>query len=219
MKYTIVAIAIAGALFFRAFLISVYKVTTQSMAPVMLSGDFVLSSQYSYGLRVPWDSDVYFQSAPKRGELVVFSKNYKTYIKRVVAVERDEVAYQQGILHLNAQPCSYETIATQPELLRQPVLEVCGERQTPVMPVLAQEASKEGSVEGSAVEEVAKTKLNSGQILVASDNRDTEGAVEIVYVDQIIGKPLFVWMSFASTQDSISATSGIRWNRILTKLQ
>lgn len=214
MKYTVVAVAIAGALFFRAFLISVYKVTTQSMAPVMLAGDFVLSSQYSYGLRVPWDSDAYFRSTPKRGELVLFSKNYKTYIKRVIAVENDEVAYHAGILHLNTQPCSYEAMDNQVSLLRQPVLEVCGDRQTPVMPVSAESAS-----DGVSTEEVTKTKLNSGQILVASDNRDVEGAVEVVYVDQIIGKPLFVWMSFSSTQDSISATSGVRWNRILTKLQ
>lgn len=207
MKYTVVVIAVVSALFFRAFLISVYKVTTVSMEPALVMGDFVLSSQYSYGLRVPWDADIYFQSAPQHGDLVVFSKNYKTFIKRVVGITNDEISYQNAKLTLNSQPCEYlETVAGDGGKVS--MTEKCGDRSTAI------------GFSAEMVDEahIAKMKLGSGQILVASDNRNTEDAVEIIYIDQIIGKPLFVWMSYGSTQDSISESTGVRWNRILTKL-
>jgi len=67
---------------------------------------------------------------------------------------------------------------------------------------------------------VAAVKLGEKQYLVAADNRfvteSNPNPVEIINYDQIVGKPLMIWMSYGSTQDFISNSLGIRWNRILT---
>lgn len=163
MKYAALVMVIVVALFCRVFFVSVYKVSSQTMAPTLLVGDFILVSKTSYGIKLPWSNDVYFSASPKHGDLVVFHKNSKIYIKRVLAVAGDEIE---------------------------------------------------------------KLKLDKLQVFVASDNRgldnkdseNEQSVSETISTDQIIGKPLFVWMSYSSTQDFISKTTGVRWNRILTKL-
>jgi signal peptidase I len=98
-KYAIVFIALSLALFCRIFIVAVYKIPTESMAPTMLPGDFILGSQVSYGLRFPWSQNVWFKATPKKGDLIVFSFKSKpsiSYIKRVAAVEGEEALTLNG---------------------------------------------------------------------------------------------------------------------------
>ncbi len=98
-KYSFVFVALSLALFFRLFVISVYKIPTESMAPTFLPGDFIIASQVSYGLKLPWSESVWFKATPQKGDLVVFTFKTKpaiSYIKRVAGVEGDEVDTLQG---------------------------------------------------------------------------------------------------------------------------
>lgn len=221
MKYTVVVVAVVIALFCRAFLVSVYKVPTQTMAPAILAGDFILASQVAYGFRTPWSPESYLIAAPEAGDLVVFSKDYKTYIKRVAALAQDEFYYRDGELWINSVKCGYRALDAAAALtaslegaerLLGRFEEKCGEvMRTVIKPVSSASVADPGPA----------VKIPSGKILVVSDNRNGEqdSEAELIAADQIIGKPLFIWMSYASTQDFISGSLGIRWNRILTKVQ
>jgi signal peptidase I len=201
MKYAIVIAAVVLALFCRAFLVSVYKVPTQSMAPTILAGDFILATQTSL-----------FKAQIKRGDLVVYTKDYKTFIKRVVAIGFDEVELAHGELSLASLPCHYKMLSSNSDSSLAKYSEDCGDFSAQI--VRTSDLKNTFSLQ--------KTRLMDGQYLVLSDNwifDEKQNSSEIITNDQIIGKPLFIWMSYSSTQDFISESSGLRWNRILTKLQ
>jgi signal peptidase I len=211
MKYAIVISAIIMALFCRAFLVSVYKVPSQSMAPTIISGDFIFALQTSYGVKFPWSKEVYFSSKPQRGDLVAFLKDSKIFIRRVLAIEQDKIEYIRGEFWLNSEKCIYGPSQVFMDVEMNLSEETCGA----ISHKIIRPADLSKSIQ------IQKIKLENSQIFVASDNRSTENnpnMAEIIELDQIIGKPLFVWMSYSSTQDFISQTLGVRWNRILTKL-
>ena len=212
MKYGVLIAAVVTALFFRAFLLSVYKVTTQTMAPTLVSGDFILASKISYGFKTPWSPDVWFSTPAKRGDLVVFQIAGKVYIKRVVAVSQDQASYRAGELSINSETCRYSEIAAPSEADSGFYEEKCGDSAP--RKLIRPRAPAPGA------DFAAPIRVATIQLLVMSDNRTPidGSAVELISVDQIIGKPLFVWMSYSSTQDFISDSLGVRWNRILTKL-
>ncbi len=92
--YTLIFCALLLALFVRTFLISVYKIPTDSMHPTFLSGDFIFASQVSYGVKFPWNQDVWFKANPQKNDLVIFKFKGKpmiSYLKRVTAVEGETI--------------------------------------------------------------------------------------------------------------------------------
>ncbi|MCC2678995.1 MAG: hypothetical protein K0R29_1571 [Pseudobdellovibrio sp.] len=211
MQYKAAAVAIIFAIICRIFLVSVYKMPSHSMAPTVLSGDFILASQVSFGFKFPVNKETYFRSTPQQGELVIFTKAGKSFVKRVVAVPGMDVEYAENQLTVNATKCRYEN-ASELDLERESVSEICSETRSTIR---AKDSAKSTFV--------APAKLGPNQYLVAADNRfvseSNPNPVEIIDYDQIVGKPLMIWMSYGSTQDFISKTLGIRWNRILTILK
>jgi signal peptidase I len=211
MKYAIVISAIIVALFCRAFLVSVYKVPSQTMAPTIISGDFIFALQTSYGIKFPWSKEVYFPSKPQRGDLIAYLKDSKIFIRRVLAIEQDKIEYIGGEFWLNSEKCIYAPS----EAIQTVVLSLTDETCGAISHKIIRPTDLSKSIQ------IQKIKLENSQIFVASDNRSTENnpnMAEIIKLDQIIGKPLLIWMSYSSTQDFISQTLGVRWNRILTKL-
>ncbi len=212
MKYAIVVSAIILALFSRAFLVSVYKVPSQTMAPTIVAGDFIFALQTSYGIRFPWSQELYFSSKPERGDLVVFLKDSRIFIKRVMAIERDILDYKEGEFTINSEKCVYGPAQTLESTELNLVEEKCKNFSNKVI----------RPVDLAKSPRFQKIMLENSQVFVVSDNRSSENnpnVAETITLDQIIGKPVFVWMSYSSTQDFISKTLGVRWNRILTKLQ
>lgn len=212
MKYTVIFITVVLALFCRAFLVSVYKVPSQKMAPAILSGDYIFASKISFGLKLPWSDEFLYQRAPSRGELVVFNKNSKTFIKRVIAGNLDEIEYSAGEFSVNSAKCSYVLVKKTEDAGHGLYKEDCADLVRTIY----------RPYEIAKLLPVGKLKLDSSHVFVADDFRGAgpeSDSAEIIGVDQIIGKPLFVWMSYSSTQDFISPSLGIRMNRILTKLQ
>lgn len=216
MRYTILIVAVLAALFCRLFLVSVYKVSSQTMAPGLLAGDFILATKTAYGLRLPWSDDVYFNAKPKRGDLVVFKKKSKIYIKRVLAVPHDEIESANGEYNINGDKCQYDLIknlTAETENNSYSIFsEKCGD--------LSYNIIRSGNA-GEFIP-MAKVKINDSEVFVVSDHRSFKSndsdpnIAETISINQIIGKPVLVWMSYSSAKDFISNTSGFRWNRILT---
>jgi signal peptidase I len=92
----------------RSFLYEPFKIPSGSMIPTLLVGDLILVNKFTYGLRLPVLNTKLTQGTPpKRGDVMVFRyppKPTLDYIKRVVGVPGDEVAYLNKRLTINGQP-------------------------------------------------------------------------------------------------------------------
>jgi len=92
----------------RSFLFEPFKIPSGSMIPTLLVGDLILVNKYTYGLRLPvLNTRLTEGTPPKRGDVMVFRyppRPSLDYIKRVVGVPGDEVAYLNKKLTINGQP-------------------------------------------------------------------------------------------------------------------
>ena len=91
----------------RGFVVEPFKIPSGSMIPTLEIGDFILVSKFSYGLRVPViNKKILDLGIPQRGDVVVFRfpRDPKIdYIKRVIGLPGDEIAYHNKQLYLNGE--------------------------------------------------------------------------------------------------------------------
>ncbi len=104
-----IVIAIAAALFIRAFFIEAFTIPSGSMIPTLAVGDFLFVNKLSYGLRLPFTNYMAANwSDPQRGDVVVFvypCEPSVDYIKRVIGVPGDEIrADEYGYVEVNGIP-------------------------------------------------------------------------------------------------------------------
>ena len=80
----LIAIIIAATVFvfIKTFGFKITRVTEYSMEPTYVNGEIVFTSILSYKI-----------SNPERGDIVVFKHDGDDYIKRVIALPRDEVDF------------------------------------------------------------------------------------------------------------------------------
>mgnify|MGYP003576253139 CR=1 FL=1 len=98
----------------RSFVVEPFKIPSGSMMPTLLTGDLILVNKFTYGLRLPViNTKITDGTPPQRGDVMVFRyppKPSMDYIKRVIGVPGDEVAYLNKKLTLNGQPVSKEAM-------------------------------------------------------------------------------------------------------------
>jgi signal peptidase I len=99
---------IAVVFLLRSFLFEPFKIPSGSMIPTLWVGDLILVNKFHYGLRLPVLNTKITSGHPvERGDVMVFRyppKPSLDYIKRVVGVPGDEVAYLNKQLTINGQP-------------------------------------------------------------------------------------------------------------------
>ena len=98
----------------RSFMFEPFKIPSGSMIPTLRVGDLILVNKFHYGLRMPvFATKIWANNDPQRGDVMVFRyppQPSLDYIKRVVGVPGDEVAYLNKRLTVNGQP-----VPTQPQ--------------------------------------------------------------------------------------------------------
>lgn len=94
----------------RSFLFEPFKIPSGSMIPTLLINDLILVNKFHYGVRLPViNLKVLDNNSPQRGDVMVFRyppKPSLDYIKRVVGIPGDEVAYLNKKLTINGTPVS-----------------------------------------------------------------------------------------------------------------
>ena len=99
----------------RSFIVEPFKIPSGSMIPTLEVGDFILVNKFAYGIRLPViNKKIIDIGEPQRGDVMVFrypEDPSLDYIKRVIGVPGDKVAYQGKRLTVNGQPVETTRIA------------------------------------------------------------------------------------------------------------
>lgn len=206
---------IAVVFLLRSFLFEPFKIPSGSMIPTLLVGDLILVNKFTYGLRLPVLNVKITQGNPvERGDVMVFRyppQPSMDYIKRVVGVPGDEVAYLNKRLTVNGQAVP---TAALPDFFEQDAMryfkqfeEQLGKHKhrllnNPEVPAFVQGASNfqfrdlcRYSVEG------VTCKVPEGHYFMMGDNRDNSLDSRywgFVPDENIVGKAFFVWMNFGN---------------------
>lgn len=97
----------------RGFIFEPFKIPSSSMMPTLLIGDYLIVSKFAYGNRLPLTDFFFWEREPKRGDIIVFKRDGsglpgsffglgKTlFIKRLVGVPGDKIAYRDQTLFIN----------------------------------------------------------------------------------------------------------------------
>ncbi len=197
----------------RSFLFEPFKIPSGSMIPTLLVGDLILVNKFHYGLRLPvLNTRITEGAALKRGDVMVFRyppKPSQDYIKRVVGIPGDEVAYLNKRLSINGRAVVTKPV---PEFFDEDAMryfkqfeEVLGDKPHRLLndeerPAFVAGASDFGfrqncrySVEGVVC------KVPEGHYFMMGDNRDNSLDSRywgFVPDQNIVGKAFFVWMHF-----------------------
>lgn len=101
---------------FRAFMYDIFSIPAASMWPTMQTGTNIAVSKWGYGNYSAFGITL-LKTKPsnvvKRGDVIVFSYPRDTsidYVKRVVGLPGDEIAYYNKVLYINKAPVSREYV-------------------------------------------------------------------------------------------------------------
>lgn len=102
-----VVTALLLALFIRAYFIQAFKIPSGSMIPTLLIGDHILVNKFIYGTTIPFsDKRILIFRKPEKGDIIVFKypeDRNRDFIKRVIAVEGDEVESKNKVIYVNGK--------------------------------------------------------------------------------------------------------------------
>lgn len=197
----------------RSFLFEPFKIPSGSMIPTLLVGDLILVNKFTYGVRLPViHTKITAGNAPQRGDVMVFRyppKPSLDYIKRVVGVPGDEVAYLNKRLSINGKPVELSPLPDffdgdamryfkqyQEQLGDRPHRLLNDSDRPAYIPGVEEFEFKQNcrySVEGVVC------KVPEGHYFMMGDNRDNSLDSRFwgfVPERNIVGKAFFVWMNF-----------------------
>ncbi len=197
-------------LLLRSFLVEPFRIPSGSMMPTLLIGDFILVNKFVYGIRLPVINEKIVDiNAPERGDVVVFrypEDPSTPFIKRVVGLPGDRIAYTDKALWVNGEPIATESLGS--------YLGVgAGEMMTgaTVYNEHLGEAKHRILVEPERHSPEVEVVIPEGQYFVMGDNRDNSKDSRYwgtVPDENLIGKAFMIWMNWDTEN------GGVDWRRI-----
>ncbi len=216
---------IAAVFILRSFLFEPFKIPSGSMIPTLHVGDLILVNKFHYGIRLPViNRKLTDGNAVQRGDVMVFRyppKPSLDYIKRVIGIPGDEIAYINKQLTINGQQVAKTAIpdffdadnmryskqfeepmpigSTPSDMKNLRTHRLLNEERAPAfVSGIDDFAYKENctyNVEGFVC------KVPAGHYFMMGDNRDNSLDSRywgFVPDQNIVGKAFFVWMNFGN---------------------
>jgi signal peptidase I len=201
----------------RSFLFEPFKIPSGSMIPTLMINDLILVNKFHYGVRLPVSNlKIFDNHSPERGDVMVFRyppKPSLDYIKRVVGLPGDEVAYLNKKITVNGKPLDKAAL---PEFFDEDALrytkqyqEVAADGQRKYR--ILNEDDRPSFVQATEdfpfrencrySSEGVVCKVPPGHYFMMGDNRDNSLDSRFwgfVPEKNIVGKAFFVWMNFGN---------------------
>jgi signal peptidase I len=197
-------------LLLRSFLVEPFRIPSGSMMPTLLVGDFILVNKFAYGLRLPvLDTKFVGVGEPKRGDVVVFRYPKDPsidYIKRVIGLPGDRIAYYDKKLFINGEPMEQSALDTYVGVgsgVSMSGAKVHNEHLGDVQHDILIDPAR-GTVEG-------EFRVPEGHYFMMGDNRDNSNDSRywgFVPEENLVGKAFMIWMNWDGQG------SGVTWARI-----
>ncbi|KWI94486.1 S26 family signal peptidase [Burkholderia ubonensis] len=198
----------------RSFIVEPFKIPSGSMVPTLLVGDFILVNKFDYGLRMPVTNTKLTQGRPlERGDVVVFrypKDESVDYIKRVIGLPGDTVAYQDKQLTINGKPVPETPLADYFDEERQNYAkqfeESVGGRKNAILNNPAVPPFVMGAYDYPYRDNCTYNsrgvicKVPAGHYFMMGDNRDNSADSRywgFVPDQNIVGRAFFIWMNFS----------------------
>ncbi len=193
--------------FIRSFMWEPFRIPSGSMEPNLYDGDFILTSKYSYGIKLPvLRTTLIPTGSVQRGDVIVFRYPENPslhYIKRVIGLPGDHIRYERDHVWINDEAQPLEPTGETREINRE-----YGERSYRIPAAIYEETltgygkhraqlypenpnTRPGMVEGSLT-------VPAGHYFVMGDNRDDSEdsrAWGFVPEKNLVGKATFIWMN------------------------
>ncbi|WAJ72410.1 signal peptidase I [Catenovulum adriaticum] len=233
---------IAFVFVLRSFLYEPFQIPSGSMMPTLLVGDFILVEKFDYGIRNPIANNILIDTnLPERGDVAVFKYPEDIrldYIKRIVGLPGDRIIYRNKYLYV-LPACGENTECTDqfqemkktlvnkgeftqgPYSLDRYVEDLGGVKHDVLlnyrMPDMSPRYFKQ-----SATARNDEWIVPEGHYFALGDNRDNSTDSRFwgfVPEENLVGKAVFIWMSFEFERDESDwlpswLPSNIRFNRI-----
>jgi signal peptidase I len=185
------------------------------MIPTLLVGDLILVNKFQYGLRIPViNTKITDGEKPQRGDVMVFRyppKPSLDYIKRVVGLPGDTVAYLNKRLTINGKTIETQTV---PEFFDEDSMRYFKQYQEALGALphrLLNDDDRPAFIPGvekfpgfeacNYTIEGVTCKVPEGHYFMMGDNRDNSMDSRywgFVPEKNIVGKAFFVWMNFGN---------------------
>ena len=198
----------------RSFLMEPFKIPSGSMIPTLVVGDFILVNKFTYGVRLPIiNKKIVNIGGPERGDVMVFrypEDPSLDYIKRVVGLPGDKIAYVNKKLFINGleQPRQPLPDYLNPERIHysKRFLEKTGGVEHPILiedevaaavPFARQFPFRENCHYN---DEGVVCTVPSGNYFMMGDNRDNSSDSRVwgfVPDENIVGRAFFIWFNFS----------------------
>ncbi len=200
----------------RSFLFEPFKIPSGSMIPTLLVGDLILVNKFHYGVRLPViNTKIIANNEPQRGDVMVFRYPVDTridYIKRVVGVPGDEVAYLNQTLTINgkAVPARAQGDFYDEDSMRYAprFAETLGMAEHGILVDLKRSAAYGLDTKSFPMSQNCRysaegvvCKVPQGHYFMMGDNRDNSQDSRywgFVPEQNIVGRAFFVWMNFGN---------------------
>ena len=198
----------------RSFLFEPFKIPSGSMLPTLEIGDLILVNKYHYGIRLPViHKKLIPNHDPQRGDVMVFRYPEDPsidFIKRVVGIPGDEVAYLNQTLTINGKPVPVRQLPDkyddEKRALSKQFSEKLGEVEHTIFvdPSLRPYYSVKSFPYVSNCRYSAEgvvCKVPPGHYFMMGDNRDNSQDSRFwgfVPDENIVGRAFFIWMNFGN---------------------
>ena len=195
----------------RSFLVEPFRIPSASLEPSLLTGDFILVSKFSYGLRLPvLHERVVPLWQPERGDIAVFRwppDPSVHYVKRVIGLPGDRIDYVDKTLVINDQVVAQHLLAK----------EVNADEQGNLRSVVRYEEDlpnkkhwiyRRPGAKGQTFHDII---VPEGYYLMLGDNRDDSSDSRVwglVPQQNLVGKAFLIWFSWDHVH------WGVRWKRL-----
>lgn len=203
----------------RSFLYEPFKIPSESMLPTLQVGDFILVNKFTYGVRLPViNKKIVETGSPRRGDVMVFRyppDPTKDFIKRVVGIPGDKIAYTQKHLTINGKLIETESLGTATEVDKglgfrrfESFREKFGEKNHKIIVDADMPGVRLGGVRQFPNRDNCEYNNDGvvctvpvGHYFMMGDNRDNSDDSRywgFVPEQNIVGKAVLIWMNFGS---------------------